>query len=204
MKENKKNSVHWHALDSSEVISKLNSSESGLSINEAANRLSVYGLNKISRKSGDSILVLIWRQINNPLIWVLLGATLLAIILGKITDGLVVLAVVVINTIIGFLQEYKAGKAIEALIDMVPQNATVVRDEKNMVVPVAELIPGDIVLLASGERVPADMRIIAQKNLHIDEATLTGESVLLKRLLKLWMLMLLWVIKPAWFSEGLL
>jgi potassium/sodium efflux P-type ATPase len=177
MKENKKNSVHWHALDSSEVISKLNSSENGLSINEAANRLSVYGLNKISRKSGDSILVLIWRQINNPLIWVLLGATLLAIILGKITDGLVVLAVVVINTIIGFLQEYKAGKAIEALIDMVPQNATVVRDEKNMVVPVAELIPGDIVLLASGERVPADMRIIAQKNLHIDEATLTGESV---------------------------
>ena len=107
----------------------------------------------------------------------LLGSTALAILIGKITDGLVVLSVVVINTIIGFLQEFKAGKAIEALSAMVPQNASVIREGKNIIVPVSELAPGDIVLLASGDRVPADMRIIRQKNLLVEEAALTGESL---------------------------
>lgn len=174
---NTNNNTRWHALGYSEVINKLNSSENGLSSDEATKRLSVYGLNKIDRKSGDSILTIIWRQINDPLIWVLLGATLLAMILGKMADGLVVLAVVVINTIIGFIQEYKAGKAIEALNEMVPRNTTVLRDGKTITIPVEHLVPGDIVFLAAGERVPADMRLIKQKNLHIEEAALTGESV---------------------------
>ena len=97
--------------------------------------------------------------------------------IGKITDGLVVLSVVVINAIIGFIQEYKAGQAIEALSDMVPQNATVTRDGRVLTVPAAELVPGDLVQLAAGDSVPADMRLLAVKNLQVEEAALTGESV---------------------------
>ena len=123
------------------------------------------------------MLQLLWRQINNPLIWVLLGSGTLAVVLGKMTDGLVVLAVVVINAIIGFIQEFKAGRAIEALSEMVPQNATVIREGRNVMVPAVELVPGDVVLLAAGDSVPADMRLLSLKNLQVEEAALTGESV---------------------------
>ena len=89
---------------------------------------------------------------------------------GKITDGLVVLSVVVVNTIIGFIQEFKASKAIEALSDMIPENAVVLRDGNYQTIPVSQIVPGDIVQLAAGDRVPADMRIIQQKNLLVEEA----------------------------------
>lgn len=169
--------MQWHNLEYQNVLDSLESTLNGLTPTEAAERVAVFGKNKIIRKQKDGPLVILWRQINNPLIWVLLGSSTLATALGKITDGLVVLAVVVINSIIGFIQEFKAGKAIEALIDMVPQIATVIRDGKSVTVPVADLVPGDIVLLAAGDRVPADMRIITQKNLQVEEAALTGESV---------------------------
>ncbi|SDC07382.1 cation-translocating P-type ATPase [Williamwhitmania taraxaci] len=168
---------HWHSIEQQIVLNTLESSMDGLSPTEAANRITIFGKNKIHRKPKDGPLTLLWRQINNPLIWVLLGSSTIATALGKITDGLVVLAVVVVNSIIGFIQEFKAGKAIEALSDMVPQNATVIRDGKSITIPVADLVPGDIVLLAAGDRVPADMRLIAQKNLQVEEAALTGESV---------------------------
>ena len=167
----------WHNLEYQRVLDFLESTLNGLTPAEALRRVAVFGKNKIIRKQKDGPLVILWRQINNPLIWVLLGSSVLATALGKITDGSVVLAVVVINSIIGFIQEFKAGKAIEALIDMVPQIATVIRDGKSVTVPVADLVPGDIVLLAAGDRVPADMRIITQKNLQVEEAALTGESV---------------------------
>lgn len=175
MKDNK--TEVWHALKSDDVLKMIESSPEGLSSAEAKARLLKYGRNQIVRKKKDGILTLLWRQINNPLIWVLIGASALAILLGKLTDGLVVLAVVVVNTIIGFIQEFKAGKAIEALKDMVPENAAVLRDGQYITLPVAELVPGDIVQLAAGDRVPADMRLLQQKNLTAEEAALTGESV---------------------------
>lgn len=168
---------NWHAVESSEVLDLIESSENGLSVAGAKKRLSEFGKNLIQRDKGDGILKLLWGQINNPLIWVLIGSGTLAVLLGKITDGLVVLSVVVINTIIGFIQEYKAGKAIEALADMVPENATVLRDGQYTTIPVAEIVPGDLVQLAAGDRVPADMRLINQKNLSVEEAALTGESL---------------------------
>lgn len=168
---------NWHAAESSEVLNLIESSENGLSVAEAKKRLSEFGKNLIQRDKGDGVLKLLWGQINNPLIWVLIGSGTLAVLLGKITDGLVVLSVVVINTIIGFIQEYKAGKAIEALADMVPENATVLRDGQYSTIPVAEIVPGDLVQLAAGDRVPADMRLINQKNLSVEEAALTGESL---------------------------
>lgn len=167
----------WHSLSVEEALTAVGSTESGLTQAEATLRLESYGPNVLHRQSGDGALTLLWRQINNPLIWVLIGSAILAIGLGKVTDGGVVLAVVVVNTIIGFVQEFRAGKAIEALIDLVPENTTVVRDGKRDNLPVAELVPGDIVLLASGDKVPADVRLVQVRSLQIEEAALTGESV---------------------------
>ncbi|SHF96260.1 Ca2+-transporting ATPase [Mariniphaga anaerophila] len=172
-----KNSALWHAEPYNEVIKSIESSEEGLTTNEAKKRLQKFGPNQIKKKSNDGPLIVLWRQINNPLIWVLIGSSTLAVLLGKITDGAVVMAVVVINTIIGFIQEFKAGKAIDALSEMVPENATVHRDGQKASIPVAEIVPGDIVELEAGERIPADMRLIQQKNLSVEEAALTGESV---------------------------
>lgn len=171
------NSAAWHAKPYEEVIGSVGSSETGLPSEEAKKRFQKYGPNQIKRNRKDGPLTVLWRQINNPLIWVLIGSSTLAVLLGKITDGLVVLAVVVINTIIGFIQEFKAGKAIEALSEMIPENATVYRDGRKISIPVAEIVPGDVVELEAGERVPADMRLIRQKNLTVEEAALTGESV---------------------------
>src|SRR5690554_3377119 len=126
----------WHAKELKEVTGAFDTSEGGLSTEVAKERYEKYGPNQIQRTKQDSILKLLWRQINNPLIWVLIGSSIIAVLLGKITDGLVVLSVVVINTIIGFIQEYKAGKAIEALSEMVPENAVVHRDGRKVSIPV--------------------------------------------------------------------
>jgi len=173
----KNESGKWHAIDYKEVLENFESSLQGLELEEVKKRRQKYGLNELKRKNKDGILKVLWRQINNPLIWVLIGSSTLATALGKITDGMVVLAVVVVNSIIGFIQEYKAGKAIEALSNMVPENAMVIRNGNIITIPVSEIVPGDIVQVAAGDRIPADMRIIQQKNLQVEEAALTGESV---------------------------
>ncbi len=167
----------WHSTDYESVMNHFETSLKGLSTEESKKRLTEYGKNELIQKNKDGVLQVLWRQVNNPLIWVLIGSSTLAVLLGKITDGLVVLSVVVINTIIGFIQEYKAGKAIEALSSMVPENTTVIRNNNAMTIPVSEIVPGDIVQVAAGDRIPADMRIIQQKNLLVEEAALTGESV---------------------------
>ncbi len=173
----KNESGKWHAIDYKEVLENFESSLQGLELEEVNKRRQKYGLNELKRKNKDGILKVLWRQINNPLIWVLIGSSTLSTALGKITDGMVVLAVVVVNSIIGFIQEYKAGKAIEALSNMVPENAMVIRNGNIITIPVSEIVPGDIVQVAAGDRIPADMRIIQQKNLQVEEAALTGESV---------------------------
>lgn len=173
----KQENVKWHSIDYDAALENVESSLRGLGEEEVKKRRLTFGANELKRKNKDGVLKVLWRQINNPLIWVLIGSSTLATALGKITDGMVVLVVVVVNSIIGFIQEFKAGKAIEALSSMVPENATVVRDGKTMTIPVSDIVPGDIVQVAAGDRVPADMRIIQQKNLQVEEAALTGESV---------------------------
>lgn len=167
----------WHSLSPEEVLRATESQPSGLSEEESRQRLAAHGPNVIERQAMDGPLTLLWRQINNPLIWVLLGSAFLAMALGKTNDGAVVLAVVVINTAIGFYQEFRAGKAIEALGALVPEIATVQRDGKRLGISAAELVPGDIVALASGDKVPADVRLLEIRNLRVEEAMLTGESV---------------------------
>jgi len=170
----------WHTIPADEVLELVKAGPEGLSDAEAAERLAKHGPNIISRGKGDTALDLIWRQINNPLIWVLIVAAVVAMIADPqegMKNGLVILAVVIINTFIGFVQEYKASKAIEALTRMVPENVSVMREGRKITLPAIDLVPGDLVFLASGDRVPADMRLIQLKNLQIEEAALTGESV---------------------------
>jgi len=164
-----------------DVIGKLRTNlETGLTTDDANVRLAQYGPNLLPKAKGDTAWTLLWRQINSPLIWVLLASGFVAMLVDPtdgIKNGLVILAVVVLNTLIGFVQEFKAGKAIEALSKMVPENVTALRDGKTATLAGADLVPGDVVLLASGDKVPADMRLAAVKTLKIEEAALTGESV---------------------------
>ncbi len=167
----------WHALSADDALAHTGSASIGLSSEEAARRLATNGPNVLSRAGGDGAWRILWRQLDSPLILVLVGAAVVAALLGEVTDAAVVGAVVVVNTFIGFFQEFRASRAIEALAGMVPESATVVRDGARRSVPVAELVPGDLVALASGDKVPADLRLVAVKGLRVEEAALTGESV---------------------------
>ncbi len=169
--------MRWHALELEAAYAGVASGAEGLESREAEHRRRQHGPNVLERVGSDGPLRILWRQIDNPLIWVLLASSALAIALGKVADGLVVLAVVVLNSLIGFVQEYRASRAIEALRGMVPEYATVLRDGQRLSVPVADIVPGDVVQLASGDKVPADLRLAAVKNLRVEEAALTGESV---------------------------
>jgi Ca2+-transporting ATPase len=173
-------SAAFHTLDPEQAIRAAGSSLDGLSTADAERRRGEFGLNQLPKAKGEGPLLLLWRQINNPLIWVLIAAGFVAMAVDPtdgLKNGLVILAVVVLNTLIGFVQEFKAGKAIEALSQMVPENITAMRDGRKLTLPAVELVPGDIVLLASGDKVPADLRLLSARSLQIEEAALTGESV---------------------------
>lgn len=171
----------FHARSVDQVLDALESDRDGLSSAEAAARLARHGLNVLPRAKRETPLGLLWRQINNPLIWVLVGAGVVAILADwhgeGLKNGLVILATVVINTLIGFVQEFKAGKAIEGLSRMVPEQVALVRDGRKTMMPASQLVPGDVVMLASGDKVPADSRLLDVRSLRIEEAALTGESV---------------------------
>lgn len=170
----------WHSRTAQETLEALESSSEGLSSQEARVRLDRNGPNLLPRPQGDSLWTILWRQINNPLIWVLLVASVVALLADPrdgIKNGLVILAVVILNAAIGFFQEFRASRAIEALSGMVPEFAVVLRDGQRLSVPVADLVTGDLVMLASGDKVPADLRLLAIRTLQIEEAALTGESV---------------------------
>jgi len=167
----------WHASSDQDVISELQTTFSGLNNSEALERLQRYGTNTLLRKGNESPWLIFWRQINNPIGWLLIASGALAIGLQKITDAVVVFSAVLVNAIIGFVQEYRAGKAIEALADMMPEFATALRDGQSIAVPAENLVPGDLVTLQSGDKVPADLRLIRVKNLLVEEAALTGESL---------------------------
>lgn len=166
----------WHTLSGDLVLKNFNTSPDGLSSNEAISRLKEAGHNKIYRQKRENAFKILVRQLSNPLIYILLSATILAIMMDKITDGIVVFFVVVINTIIGFIQEYEAGKAIQGLLKLVPEHTTLMRNGEQTSIAASDLVPGDYVLLQAGDRVPADIRLIFEKNVECDESILTGES----------------------------
>jgi magnesium-transporting ATPase (P-type) len=167
----------WHDASVAWVLDRLGATPSGLGNDDARTRLIELGPNVLPRGSSKKPLDLVWQQVRGPLPMVLLGSGLLALVFGRIVDGLVVVAVVAVNAFIGAFQEFKAGRAIEALGALVPEYVTVLRDGVPASIPAAELVPGDIVCVEAGNRVPADMRLLAVRSLRVNEAALTGESV---------------------------
>ncbi len=168
----------WHHLPEAEVIDFLETtSDRGLDTFEVGHRQEQFGPNTITQKKGKSPIILFLLQFNQPLVYILLGAAAVTGVLREWVDTGVIFGVVLVNAIIGFIQEAKAVKAIEALAYSMTSTATVVRGGERRQIPAAELVPGDIVLLQSGDKVPADLRILSSRELQIDESTLTGESV---------------------------
>ena len=170
------NKTKWYQRQIEEVFSSLATTQIGLSSDEARRRLQQYGYNELRFKKRSG-LVRFLLQFHNSLIYILLIAASVTAVLGEWPDTAVILLCVIINVIIGFIQEGKAESAIEALKKMMVPESTVLRDGEKKVIPSRELVPGDIVLLESGNRVPADLRLFYTKNLSADESILTGESV---------------------------
>jgi magnesium-transporting ATPase (P-type) len=169
--------ILWHSIDVHAAFEQLQSRQEGLTQDETAERLSEYGPNRLSPPKKRSPLVRFLTQFNNVLIYVLLVAGVITALIGHWVDAGVIVGVVVINAVIGFIQEGKAEKALEAIRTMLSSQATVLRGNRKINLAADQLVPGDIVFFQSGDKVPADVRLLKVKELRIDEAALTGESL---------------------------
>ena len=166
-----------HSTSVADAFDQLGSSESGISQEEASSRLNSFGPNQLPERDRTSAWVRLLLQFQNPLIYVLLATAAATACLGHWVDTGVIVGVVAINAIIGFVQESKAEQAIESLKEMLAPLAVVIRAGTKIRMPATELVPGDLVLLEGGDKVPADLRLTRVRNLQIDEAPLTGESL---------------------------
>jgi magnesium-transporting ATPase (P-type) len=175
--QNELPAARWHEQDASAVLSALGSAKSGLTAEKAGERLRRYGPNTLPDSKKRSALVRFLAQFNNVLIYVLIGAAVITAVLGHMIDTAVILAVVVVNAIIGFIQEGRAEQAMESIRQMLAPHASVLRGGERRTIHGAELVPGDVVLLEAGDRVPADLRLLAARSMQVQEAILTGESM---------------------------
>ena len=167
-----------HAKPIAALVSGLRTdAERGLGQQEAASRLAEYGANELSEKPRPGILALLWDQFNNYLVIILIAAALISLALGEYVDSIAIMFIVVLNAVVGVIQESKAEQALAALKKMSAPNAQVVRDGEQVTIPGREIVAGDLVLLEAGNYVPADLRLVESVNLKIEEASLTGESV---------------------------
>lgn len=169
-------SKDWHKLDVADVISSLKTNPGGLSTQEAAARLKQYGPNELAEKHKISPWAILFAQFKDFLIIILLIAAILSGFLGEVADAIVIFIIVIFAAGLGFVQEYRAERAMEALKRMASPTASVIRDAREIEIPSHELVPGDIVLLRTGDSIPADSRITEAVNLKTGEAALTGES----------------------------
>ncbi|MDP2682466.1 MAG: cation-translocating P-type ATPase [Deltaproteobacteria bacterium] len=169
--------MQWHNKEIKEVLEDLKSSPHGLSSEDAQKQLEEYGPNELLEKKKKTPLAMFLDQFKDFMIIVLIAAAIIAGALGEAADTIAIAVIIVLNAIIGFVQEYRAEKAMAALKKMAAQFATVIRDGKLINIPASEIAPGDIIVLEAGKIVPADMRLIEAVQLRIEEAALTGESV---------------------------
>ena len=171
-------SAFWHALRAEEVISRLKTDPAGgLDAGEASRRLTRFGPNRLPEAKQRGPLMRLLAQLNNILVYVLLAAGFVKLMVGLWLDAAVILGVVIINALLGFFQEGKAEKALDSIRNMLSAEARTIRGRETRLIPAEDLVPGDIVLLESGDRIPADLRLVEVKNLRTEEAALTGESV---------------------------
>jgi len=178
----------WHVYSEADTLQRLNVGESGLTGKEAAERLTRFGRNRLPEKKPATFIQIFARQFINPLIYVLAVAACLAALTGELKDALFILAVLLINALLGSYHETRAEKSSQALQKLLRIRATVYRDGEAAEIDAEELVPGDQVWLESGNRVPADMRLFGARGLQVDESLLTGESLPVSK-------------KPAWRGE---
>ena len=167
----------WHTKTTQEVLEAFQTTVEGLSDAEAEKRLQQYGKNALHQSAKRTVLQMIKTQITDPMVLILIGASVFSAVLKEWTEAIVIMAIVILNAVIGIVQEKKAESSLEALRSMSTPNARVLRQGEESIVPAEELVPGDIVYLEDGTMVPADMRLIESANLKVQEASLTGESV---------------------------
>ena len=169
--------VNWHQIGPTEVLEKLQSSDMGLVSEEARRRFEHYGPNELIEKKHKSLWMMFFDQFKDFMILVLIAAAVVAGIIGDPADTIAIAVIVLLNAVLGFIQEYRAEKAMAALKKLSAPSATVIRDGRPGSVPAERLVPGDLVILEAGNVVPADIRLMETVQIRIDEAALTGESV---------------------------
>lgn len=167
----------WYLKDSKEVIKALNSNINGLSSKEAKKRQKQYGLNILPKKKSDSIFKILFRQLTDPIVLLLVITVVFSFIIGEIVDACAIIFIILVDLILGTFQEWKAEKTAESLQNLIKDRVIVLRDNEEVEIDSSEVTIGDIVLLESGDQVSADLRLIEAHNLQIDESILTGESV---------------------------
>src|SRR5688500_19044315 len=169
--------MNFHLKSIAEVAEILKSSPAGLDEATVAQRIKEAGRNLLVAKKKKSIWSMLWGQLTDFMILVLIAAAVVSGVVGDLTDTIVTLAIVIINAMVGLIQEWRAEKAMEALEKMASSRARVMRDNESVDIPAEELVPGDVVLLEAGNIIPADARFIETYTLKVDESSLTGESV---------------------------
>lgn len=167
----------WYKLSEDETIKELDSSITGLNNEEAIRRLAEFGLNQLPKKKSDSILKIFISVFNDPIIFMLLAAIIFSFIAGEVVDAIAIILIILLDAIIGTMQEWKANKSAEALQNLIKVRVKVLRNGIEKDIDSTNLVIGDIVLLEPGNKISADMRILESRNLTIDEAVLTGESI---------------------------
>ena len=168
---------NWHAVSSAEAISRMESQPSGLTTAEAHARQSKYGPNSLEEKAGKSALKIFLVQFASPLIYVLMAAAVVSVLARHPIDAATIIAILLINAVIGFVQEIKAQTAMAALHELAAPKSRIRRDGRLMDIPARELVPGDIIVIEDGDRIPADARLIEIGSLRVNESALTGESL---------------------------
>jgi len=168
--------VAWHSLEKEEVLKKIGSSPKGLSRGEAVQRLQKFGYNELEERERVTPWEIFFNQFRDVFVIMLLVATAISVAIGEMVDAATIAAIVVLNAVVGFVQEYRSEKAIEAMKKLTAPKARVLRDGKETVIPAKEVVPGDILLLEAGDRIAADARLLEIVELKTNEAVLTGES----------------------------
>jgi len=171
----------WHVLETEEVLGQLRVQGNGLTSDEAKRRLERFGPNQLKEAARPTFLQMLWEQLNNFVVILLIVASLISALLGDYVEALAIMAIVVLNAVLGIVQERRAEEALAALKKLAAPDAQVMRDRHRVSIPAYELVPGDLVFLEAGNFVPADIRLLEAINLRVEEASLTGESLAVQK-----------------------
>ena len=169
--------MDWHTLDVKQVFEETNSSENGLSEKTVAERLQEYGPNELVEKAKKPPLIIFLDQFKDFMILVLIAAAIVSGVVGDLSDTIIILIIVILNAVVGFVQEYRAEKSMEALKKLAALHSQVVRDGKATTIDASNLVPGDLVVMEAGNVIPADIRLVETHSFRVNESALTGESV---------------------------